>query len=267
MRVRMTPRLESPALTARSPEEAPRGGRASLRPWARVLLGRAFVALCLVSPASAALISPEEGEAQLLELFNKDREVKLRRHGLLGALADWQACSNARRRAVGEIDDLGQDFRARCLRMGLIGKTMASVTADEFYFRTTHAYGGALIFDPMVAEAHAKRYDFVGIRCVEGDDGMFYWCITLYRDERIDRLAGLDVPGRLGPSEGPAGARGVTAPPTGWRTAPTAGQVARVVPPRIARGHRRDQCPRSTRHSASSNVVRYGVSSTCRLTA
>ncbi len=120
---------------------------------------------------------------------------------------------------------------------GPIGKTIASVTADEFYFRTTHAYGGALIFDAMVEEAHANRYDFAGVRCVRGDDGMFYWCIIFCRDERMDRLAGPDVP------------------------------EPREAPSRIEGRQRRDQCPRPTRHSASSNVVRYGVKSTCRLTA
>ena len=154
----------------------------------------------------------------------------------------------------GRFDDLGQDFRTRCLAMGLIGKTIATVTADEFYFRTTHAYGGALIFDAMVEEALAKGYDFAGVRCVRGDDGMFYWCIAFCRDERMDRLAVRDAPGRL-PASGrpscPGRPRG--GPPR--------------APLRIEGGHRRDQCPRPTRHSASSNVVRYGVKSTCRLTA
>ncbi len=242
MRIRMTPRLEYPALSGRSPEAAPTRGRAGFRAWARVLPIQAFLAVVLgfVSSAAAALTTPEEGEAQLLAMLNKDREVKLRPHRLLEALADWQACTNARRHAVGEVDDLGQDFRARCLAMGLIGKTIASVTADEFYFRTTHAYGGALIFDAMVAEARAKRYDFAGVRCVPGDDGMFYWCIAFCRDERMDRLAGRDVPERHEP---------------------------RDFPSHIEGRHRRDQCPRPTRHSASSNVVRYGVKSTCRLTA
>ncbi len=166
--------------------------------------------------AAAGLATPEEGEAQLLVMLNEDREVKLRSHRVLEVLADWQACANARRHAIGEFDDLGQDFRARCLVMGLIGKTLANVTADEFYFRTTHAYGGSLIFDAMVGEALEKRYDFAAVRCVPGDDGLFYWCIVFCRAERMDRLAVRDVP---------------------------------------------------RRHSASSNVARYGVRSPCRLPA
>lgn len=83
-------------------------------------------------------------------MLNRNREVKPRPHQVLEALADWQACANARRHAVEEFDGLGQDFGARCLATGLIGKTIANVTADESYFRTTHAYGGALIFDAMI---------------------------------------------------------------------------------------------------------------------
>lgn len=199
MKVRMTPRLELPALSGRSPEAVTTRGRARLRAWARVLPIQVFLALGLVSSAAAALTTPEEGEAQLLAKLNKGREVPLRPHLLLDALADWQACTNARRHDVGELDDLGQDFRARCLATGLIGKTIASVTADEFYFRTTHAYGGVLIFDAMIEEATTKRYDFVGVRCVEGNDGMFYWCVVFCRDERTDRLAGRCVPERHEP--------------------------------------------------------------------
>jgi hypothetical protein len=233
----MTPNLELHSVCRRSPETEATRRRVSLRIWARVLPIQAVLALGLVSSAAAALTTSEEGEAQLLAMLNKGREVTLRPHRVLAVLADWQACANARMHAVGEVDDLGQDFRARCLAMGLIGKTIANVTADEFYFRTTHAHGGSLIFDAMVEEAQAKRYDFVGVRCVEGDDGLFYWCIAFCRDERTDRLAVRGVPER------------------------------REAPSRIGGGHRRDQCSRPTRHSASSNVVRYGVNSTCRLTA
>ncbi len=93
-------------------------GRVNLQAWARVLTIQAFLALGFVSSAAAALTTPEEGEAQLLVMLNRDREVKLRPHRLLDVLADWQAGTNARRHAVGEVDDLGQDFRARCLAMG-----------------------------------------------------------------------------------------------------------------------------------------------------
>ncbi len=264
MGIRMNPRFQLHALYGRSPEPVPRRVRARLRAWARVLPILALLALGFVSSAAAALTTPEEGEAQLLAMLNKDREVKLRPHRVLDVLADWQACTNARRHAVEEVDELGQDFRARCLAMGLIGKTIASVTADEFYFRTTHASGGALIFDSMVEEAKAKRYDFAGVRCVRGDDGRFYWCIAFCRDERMDRLAGRHVPEPRG--DVPR-APGATAPLCVAGPAPAAGRVARDAPSQIQGRQRRDQCPRPTRHSASSNVVRYGVKSTCRLTA
>src|SRR3954447_21245150 len=64
MRVRMTPTLELPALSGRS------------RAWTRALPILAFLALGLVSSASAALATPEEGEAQLMALLNRNREVK-----------------------------------------------------------------------------------------------------------------------------------------------------------------------------------------------
>jgi hypothetical protein len=77
--------------------------------------------------------------------------------------------------------------------------SLATVTADEFYFRTTHAHGGSLILDAMVEEALTKRYDFAAVRCVPGDDGMFYWCIVFCRDERMDRLAIRDTPSGTSP--------------------------------------------------------------------
>ena len=212
MGIRMNPRLELQALSGRSAEAVPTRVRARPRAWARVLPILSVLALGFGSSAAAALTTPEVGEAQLVAMLNKGREVRLRPHIVLEALADWQACANARRHAVEEVDELGQDFRTRCLRMGLFGKTIATVTADEFYFRTTHAYGGALIFDPMVEEALAKRYDFAGVRCVKGDDGMFYWCVAFCRDERMHRLAVRDVPERNEPRGGVSGAPVATAP-------------------------------------------------------
>jgi hypothetical protein len=165
-------------------------------PWRVLPLQVVFALGLLVAPGAAALITPEEGEAQLLDLLNHQDPERLKPDALLRALADGQARVNARRRDVGERDDQGRGFRDRCLWAGLAGE---AVTAEEFYFRTLHAYGGALVFDPMVKEALAKRYAYVGIRCVAGEDGMYYWCITFCR------VTGREV---LASSAGPPPRRG-----------------------------------------------------------
>ena len=91
MGIRMNPSLELLAPSGRSPEAVPTRPRASLVAWVRALPIQAILALGLVSSAAADLATPEEGEAQLLAMLNKDREVKLRPHRVLDVLADWQA--------------------------------------------------------------------------------------------------------------------------------------------------------------------------------
>jgi hypothetical protein len=181
----------------RSSGAIPGRNPAPSRSWRALPLQFVFVVGLLAPPgAAAALIMPGEGEAQLLDLLNHDRQETLKPDALLRAMADWQAHVNARRRRVGERDDQGRDLHDRCLWAGLVGE---GVTIEEFYFRTLDAYGGALIFDPMVEEALEKQYEYVGICCVAGEDGMFYWCVTFCRVTRPALLARAGNPGLAGP--------------------------------------------------------------------
>src|SRR3954449_7376884 len=65
MGIRMNPSLELHAPSGRSPGVVPTRVRAGVRAGVRVLSIQAILALGLVSSASAGLITPEEGEAQL----------------------------------------------------------------------------------------------------------------------------------------------------------------------------------------------------------
>ncbi len=96
-----------------------------------------------------------------------------------GSWAGWWHASCFLRQGVGQDDDRGRDLLARCRAAGLIEPGPSDVTVAEFYFRTLQAYGGSSCFEPMIEEASRGRYQYAGVRCIRGEDGMFYWCVTL----------------------------------------------------------------------------------------
>lgn len=145
------------------------------------------VALGLLAPTSAPAGPPtaEAGTRQLLERLNAGRCSPLKSEGLLTVMAESQAYANSRLKAAGELDELGQTLLDRCHVAGL---TTSVYDVHEYYFRTLTPQGSNPIFGVMLDQVRDEHHEYVGLCCLEGEDGLFYWCITLGRIQESPAL-------------------------------------------------------------------------------